>query len=123
MDWPEIPDKLVFKIGEVSSITGVKAHVLRYWESEFPTLSPPKNTSSQRVYRRKDIETVLTIRELLYEQNYTIEGARKKLKELRRTARAKGQLDLFPSAEERKQIHAAARELEEALALLEGKKI
>jgi DNA-binding transcriptional MerR regulator len=121
MGWPEIPDKLFFKIGEVSQITGVKSHVLRYWESEFPALSPPKNRSAQRVYRRKDIETVLTIKELLYEQNYTIEGARKRLRLLRKAGSRRGQLDLFPSAEERKQMAAAVRDLERALILLEKK--
>jgi len=121
MEWPEIPEKFFFKIGEVSGLTGVKSHVLRYWESEFPSLSPPKNRSAQRVYRRKDIETILQIKELLYDQNYTIEGARKRIRELKRASSRRGQLDLFPSAEERKQIHAAVRDLERALVLLKKK--
>jgi len=113
----EIPDKLFFKIGEVSRLTGVKPHVLRYWESEFPNLAPPKNRSSQRVYRRKDIETVLVIKGLLYEDNFTISGARKKLREMRSRKRAKGQMNLFPG-DNRKQIQTAIRELEEALNLI-----
>ena len=72
----EIPDKLFFKIGEVSRLTDVKSHVLRYWESEFPMLNPPKNRAAQRVFRKKDIETVLLIKTLLYDENYTISGAR-----------------------------------------------
>jgi DNA-binding transcriptional MerR regulator len=74
-----IPEKLFFKIGEVCDITEVQAHVLRYWESEFPTLAPQKNRAGQRTYRRRDVEMVLRIKELLYEDQYTIAGAKKKL--------------------------------------------
>jgi DNA-binding transcriptional MerR regulator len=74
-----IPEKLFFKIGEVCELTGVQAHVLRYWESEFPMLSPQKNRAGQRTYRRRDVEIALRIRELLYEEMYTIAGARKRL--------------------------------------------
>lgn len=74
-----IPEKLYFKIGEVCEIVGVQAHVLRYWETEFPQLSPQKNRSGQRSYRRKDVEISLRIKELLYDDLYTIAGARKKL--------------------------------------------
>jgi len=74
-----IPDKLFFKIGEVCDITGVQAHVLRYWETEFPQLAPQKNRAGQRVYRRRDVEVVLRIKELLYEEGYTIAGAKKRL--------------------------------------------
>ena len=72
----EIPDKLYFRIGEVSHLTGVKSYVLRYWENEFPTLSPKKSGTNHRLYRRKDVETVLEIKRLLYDKRYTIEGAR-----------------------------------------------
>jgi len=72
----EIPDKLYFRIGDVSRLTGVKAYVLRYWETEFPSLSPKKSGTNQRLYRRKDVETVLEIKRLLYEKRFTIEGAR-----------------------------------------------
>src|SRR5262249_46338001 len=75
----EIPDKLFFKIGEVCKIVDIEPFVLRFWESEFPNLAPQKSKTGQRVYKRKDIETVLRIKELLYERGYTIAGARKQL--------------------------------------------
>ncbi|MBX3292263.1 MAG: MerR family transcriptional regulator [Acidobacteria bacterium] len=75
----EIPDKLFFKIGEVCDLVGVQAHVLRYWETEFSMLSPQKNKSGQRSYRKKDVETALRIKQLLYDDMFTIAGARKKL--------------------------------------------
>ncbi|MBC7929919.1 MAG: MerR family transcriptional regulator [Rubrivivax sp.] len=74
-----IPEKLFFKIGEVCDITGIQAHVLRYWESEFPTLAPQKNRAGQRTYRKRDVEMVLRIKELLYDDQYTIAGAKKRL--------------------------------------------
>ena len=74
-----IPDKIYFKIGEVCELVGVQAHVLRYWETEFPMLSPQKNKSGQRSYRRKDVEIALRIKQLLYNEMFTIAGARKKL--------------------------------------------
>ena len=75
----KIPNKLFFKIGEVCEITDTQPYVLRYWESEFPALAPAKNSSGQRIYRRRDIETVLRIKQLLYEEGFTIAGAKKKL--------------------------------------------
>lgn len=77
---PEIPDKLYFKIGEVAELTGVKPHVLRYWETEFRVLRPPKSRSKQRLYRQQDIEKILDLKDLLYNQGYTIAGARKRLR-------------------------------------------
>ena len=74
-----IPEKLFFKIGEVCEIAGVQAHVLRYWETEFPMLAPQKNRAGQRTYRRRDVEMALRIKELLYDEQYTIAGAKKKL--------------------------------------------
>jgi DNA-binding transcriptional MerR regulator len=74
-----IPEKLFFKIGEVCEIAGVEAHVLRYWETEFPMLAPQKNRAGQRTYRRRDVEMALRIKELLYEDQYTIAGAKKRL--------------------------------------------
>lgn len=73
-----VPDKLFYKIGEVSRITGVESYVLRYWETEFPFLRPRKNKSGQRVYVKKDIDLILQIKKLLYQERYTIEGVRKK---------------------------------------------
>lgn len=74
-----IPDKPFFRINEVSELTRTKAHVLRYWESEFPTLKPEKSTAGRRIYSRQDLETVLKIKRLLYEEGFTIAGARKQL--------------------------------------------
>jgi DNA-binding transcriptional MerR regulator len=85
-----IPEKIFFKIGEVCELVGVQAHVLRYWETEFPMLSPQKNRSGQRSYRRRDVEIALRIKELLYEDLYTIAGAIKKMQnELRDSSRLK----------------------------------
>jgi len=75
----KIPNKLFFKIGEVCEITDTQPYVLRYWESEFPALAPAKNSSGQRIYRRRDIETVLRIKQLLYGEGFTIAGAKKRL--------------------------------------------
>ena len=76
-----IPDKLYFKIGEVSALLKLKPHVLRYWETEFDILNPGKAPSRHRLYKRKDVELLLQIKQLLYTEGYTIEGARKKLKQ------------------------------------------
>ena len=76
---PEIPNKLYFRIGDVSRLAGLKPYVLRYWETEFPTIAPKKSGTGHRLYRRKDVETVLEIKHLLYEKRFTIEGARKAL--------------------------------------------
>ena len=81
----EIPDKLYFRIGDVAKLAGIKAYVLRFWESEFRTLGPKKSGTGHRLYRRKDVEQVLEIKRLLYEQRFTIEGARKYLENKGRT--------------------------------------
>lgn len=78
-DSGDIPDKLYFKIGEVSQITGVEPHVLRYWESEFKVIKPQRATSKQRLYRRVDVEHILLIKKLLYLDGFTVPGARKHL--------------------------------------------
>ncbi len=103
---PEIPDKLYFRIGEVSRLAGIKPYVLRFWESEFPALGPKKSGTGHRLYRRKEVELVLEIKRLLYEKRYTIEGARKFLearpKEAKRLQEVKpdrgriSQGELFP---------------------------
>ncbi len=74
---PHIPDKLYFKIGEVSDIAGVPAYVLRFWESEFKKIRPKRTESGQRLYRKKDIELIFTIKDLLYNKKFTIQGARR----------------------------------------------
>lgn len=76
---PPIPDKLYFQIGEVARLVGLEPHVLRYWEKEFPALAPKKIGKGRRFYRRKDVELLLEIKQLLYDKRYTIEGARKQL--------------------------------------------
>ena len=83
-DAEALPDKLYFKIGEVARLVGVKPYVLRYWETEFSILRPGKTRARHRLYRRKDIETLLEIRRLLYAERYTIEGAKRRLRELGR---------------------------------------
>lgn len=80
MSSPPIPDKLYFRIGEVAELVGVKPHVLRYWEEEFPVLRPGKSRTQQRLYRRKDIEFLLRLKELLYDRGFTIAGARRYLR-------------------------------------------
>lgn len=79
-DQPAIPDKLFFTIREAAAHCGVKPHVLRYWEQQFPELAPAKSESGQRIYRREDIERLLRLKGLLYEEGFTIEGARKYLR-------------------------------------------
>jgi DNA-binding transcriptional MerR regulator len=96
---PEIPDKLYFKIGEVSELLGVEPYVLRYWETEFSELSPKKSGTGHRLYRRKDVELLLRIKHLLYEKRFTIEGARQSLTSEARApksrGRSSGQQELF----------------------------
>jgi DNA-binding transcriptional MerR regulator len=75
-----IPDKLYFKIGEVTELTDLAAYVLRFWESEFPIISPKRTNSGQRLYRRSDVELILKIKYLLYDKKFTIPGAKKILK-------------------------------------------
>src|SRR5205807_2150995 len=78
----EIPDKPYFKIGEVAALVGVEPYVLRYWETEFKIIRPEKTRSKQRLYRRRDVETVLRIKQLLYDEGYRIDGAKRRLREL-----------------------------------------
>lgn len=80
----DIPDKLAFKIGEVADLVGVKAYVLRYWETEFEVLRPKKSKHNQRMYERRDVENLLLIKKLLYRDRFSIEGARSALKRLRK---------------------------------------
>ena len=111
-----IPDKMFFRIGEVSEITGVKPYVLRYWESEFRLLRPNKNKSGQRVYRRRDVETALEIRDLLHKRKFTIAGAKKWLSGEGKVPAAERQMELGFEAADRQ---AAIRRIREGLATLE----
>src|SRR6516164_6190055 len=83
MPTPEIPDRLFFKISEVCQIVGVEAYVLRFWETEFPGLAPGKSKAGHRVYKKKDVENILRVKELLYDRGFTIAGARKHLSKSR----------------------------------------
>lgn len=124
-----IPNKLYYKIGEVCEIVGVEAYVLRYWETEFPALSPPKNKGGQRTYRPKDIELLLAIRKLLYEDGFTIAGARKRLRQVSELAgadevragrrRRKIRPAPAPSRAPKERITQVRRELENILTLLD----
>jgi DNA-binding transcriptional MerR regulator len=105
-----IPEKLFFKIGEVCELAGVQAHVLRYWESEFPMLAPQKNRAGQRVYRKRDVEMALRIKELLYEDQYTIAGAKKRLAN---ELRGGGKLKVVSTGQEDEDLQSV---VEEALA-------
>ena len=84
MDYPISSERLYYRIGEVSRITGLKPHVLRYWESEFKVIKPYKGGSLQRLYRKKDLDLILKIKKLLYEDGFTIAGAKKKIRDLER---------------------------------------
>ena len=101
------PDKLFYKIGEVSRIVGVEPYVLRYWETEFSFLKPRKNKSGQRVYIKKDVELLLAIRKLLYQERYTIEGVRKRLGLGSVSAEARAEQDL-----QKKEVHHPAKVVE-----------
>lgn len=117
---PQIPDRLYFRIGEVSQLVGVATSVLRYWEKEFPALSPKKTGTGRRLYKRRDVELLLEVKRLLYEKRYTIEGARKYLekrpkREAQLPSRAVSQPALFgaPPA-----LEAIRKELADILELL-----
>jgi DNA-binding transcriptional MerR regulator len=81
---PSIPDRMYFRIGDVAEIAGVQPYVLRFWEKEFDFLVPIKNSAGQRLYRKGDVESVLLIKRLLYLERYSIEGAKKRIKEMRK---------------------------------------
>ena len=109
--------KRYYRIGEVSKITGVKSYVLRYWESEFRWMAPQKSRSRQRLYRQRDIDMILLIKKLLYEQRYTIAGARKKLRDLGSgKALEEGTLSVEP--DHRARFRKIREELEQIRAML-----
>ena len=113
-----IPDKLYFRIREVSKLTNTKAYVLRYWESEFPTLKPERK-SGHRLYRRKDVETVFRIKRLLYDEGFTIEGARRQLRD--KSDKIEEQKPLFRSAGDHSPLRFIKHELESILTMLSRK--
>jgi len=118
---PELPDKLYFKIGEVAKIVGVKPHVLRYWESEFTTIRPGKTETKHRLYRKRDVETLIEIKRLLHGERYTIAGARRHLKAPRGRSGAGGRGVDKPVLGERtyrEELRRLKRELEDLRGLL-----
>ena len=114
-----IPDKLYFRIGEVSELTRTKAFVLRFWETEFPALRPVKGKSGHRLYRRKDVELIFQIRRLLYEKGFTIEGARRSLAKDGKTPPQ--QPDLFKSHLDVAALKVVRQELQMILTMLSRK--
>lgn len=96
-DQVELPNKLYFRIGEVAKILGVKPYVLRYWETEFSVLKPGKTPSHHRLYRKRDVETLLEIKRLLYEEGFTIAGAKKRIKDTEKEEPCQAALSPFPS--------------------------
>jgi DNA-binding transcriptional MerR regulator len=111
-----IPDKLYFRIGEVATLCRLPAYVLRFWESEFPQLKPVKSSTGQRMYRRRDVESVLRIKQLLYEQGFTIAGARQHLRDETKSDKTQAAIP-FPthSASEIQYIRQGLREILEML--------
>ncbi len=95
-----IPDKLYFRIGEVARLCRLPAYVLRFWETEFPQLKPSKSSTGQRMYRRRDVENVLLIKKLLYEDGYTIAGARQWLRSESKPTKAPGLFAPVPVAKD-----------------------
>jgi DNA-binding transcriptional MerR regulator len=115
-----IPDKLYFRIGEVATLCRLPAYVLRFWESEFPQLKPVKSSTGQRMYRRRDVESVLRIKQLLYEQGFTIVGARQQLRS--ETKADKGQTAIPFPAQSSAEIQHIRQGLREILNLLSTRK-
>ena len=114
---PSIPEKLYYKIGEVSQITGVEPYVLRYWESEFKIVTPMRTNSRQRLYRKRDLELILEIKKLLYEEKFTIAGAKKKMRRMK--GQHESQLNLeVPENKYRDALLRVREELENLYGLL-----
>ena len=116
-----IPDKLYFRIGEVSRLCGLPSYVLRFWETEFPQLKPTKSSTGQRMYRRLDVENVLRVKKLLYEEGFTIAGARQHMRaELKKK---QNPLPFAPASDhDRAQIRQLRQGLQEILGLLSAKR-
>src|ERR1700688_3025383 len=115
-----IPDKLYFRIGEVATLCHLPAYVLRFWESEFPQLKPVKSSTGQRMYRRRDVESVLRIKQLLYEKGFTISGARQQLRSEAKTD--KGQSAIPFPAQSSAEMQSIRQGLREILSLLSARR-
>jgi DNA-binding transcriptional MerR regulator len=118
---PAIPDKLYFRIGEVASLCRLPAYVLRFWETEFPQLKPVKSSTGQRMYRQRDVENVLRIRKLLYDEGYTIAGARQHLKDESKPARRQSPLP-FPKQNSAENLKKLRQGLQEILGILSSRR-
>jgi len=118
---PVIPDKLYFRIGEVAKLCKLPAYVLRFWESEFPQLKPVKSSTGHRMYRQRDVENVLRIRKLLYEEGFTIAGARQQLKAGNKPARLQSGLP-FPKQARSDDLKKVRQALQEILGILKHKR-
>jgi len=113
-----IPNKLYFKIGEVSTIAGVEPYVLRYWESEFKAIKPSRTQSKQRIYRRKDVELILEIKKILYDEKFTIAGARKRLQSVKSENKQQLALDFTVKKDHQKILKEIKAELKALRKLL-----
>lgn len=114
------PTQEFFSIGEVCALTDLKPHVLRYWESQFRFLNPAKNRSGNRVYKSREVELIMLVKHLLYTEKYTIEGARQKIEQYRRTGELRGTARRAMGSET---IRELRQEVDDALHLLEGRAI
>jgi len=122
MENPVSLERLYYRIGEVSRITGIKPHVLRYWESEFKIIRPHKGGSLQRLYRRKDLDLILKIKKLLYEEGFTISGAKKRIRDLERSENNRVKLRLVekrPGGKDRDLLVSIREELKGIRKMLE----
>jgi DNA-binding transcriptional MerR regulator len=116
-----IPDRLYFRIGEVSQLLQLPAYVLRFWETEFPQLKPTKSSTGQRMYRRREVELALRIKTLLYDNGFTIPGAREQLKLEAKPAKAQAGLFFPPAGPDKSSLKRVRAELQELLTMLSGK--
>lgn len=117
-----IPDRLYFRIGEVSELLQLPAYVLRFWETEFPQLKPTKSSTGQRMYRRREVELALRIKTLLYENGFTIAGAREQLKLEARPSKAHTGLLFPPAGPDKNGLNRVRQELQDLLTLLSTKR-
>jgi len=118
---PLIPDKLYFRIGEVAKLCQLPAYVLRFWETEFPQLKPVKSGTGQRMYRQRDVENVLRIKKLLYDEGFTIAGARQQLKAEAKPAKLQAGLP-FPPAKRAESLKKVRQGLQEILGILASRR-
>jgi DNA-binding transcriptional MerR regulator len=116
-----IPDRLYFRIGDVSELLGLPAYVLRFWETEFPQLKPTKSSTGQRMYRRREVELAVRIKALLYDEGFTIAGARQQLKVESKPAKLQSGLPFPKPAADKGGLKRVRQELQEILAILSVK--